>query len=140
MANIPAKAPGLFDLRVAPAPRTRLLVGICAVGVVFALWFLATYGSIPEHRWVSPVILPSPVEVAKSFGPLWKERDLLDSIIATLRRVLAGFGLAIAGRRSVGDCRRFLACAGSGGDAGGFVRAQYSGCRSDPIDHSLVRN
>jgi ABC-type nitrate/sulfonate/bicarbonate transport system permease component len=95
MANAAAKPPGLFDLRVAPVPRIRLLVGIGAVVLVFALWFLATFGAIPEQRLISPVILPSPVEVAKSFGPLWTERDLLDSIIATLRRVLAGFGLAI---------------------------------------------
>src|SRR5580700_11666520 len=95
MANLPAKAPGLFDLRVAPPAHTRLLVGIGAVAIIFAFWFLATFGAIPEHRLISPVILPSPVEVAKSFGPLWTERDLLDSIIATLRRVLAGFGLAI---------------------------------------------
>ena len=95
MANLPAKTPGLFDLRVAPAPRTRLLVGFGALAVVFALWFIATFGNIPEQRWISPVILPSPIEVAKSFGPLWTERDLLASIIATLRRVLAGFGLAI---------------------------------------------
>jgi ABC-type nitrate/sulfonate/bicarbonate transport system permease component len=95
MANAAAKPPGLFDLRVAPVPRIRLLVGIGAVVVVFVLWFLATFGAIPEQRLISPVILPSPVEVAKSFGPLWTERDLLDSIIATLRRVLAGFGLAI---------------------------------------------
>lgn len=65
------------------------------MGVVLGLWFVATFGSPPEHRWISPVILPSPAEVAKSFGPLWTERDLLDSIIATLRRVLVGFGLAI---------------------------------------------
>ncbi len=63
--------------------------------MVLGLWFVATFGSPPEHRWISPVILPSPAEVAKSFGPLWTERDLLDSIIATLRRVLVGFGLAI---------------------------------------------
>jgi ABC-type nitrate/sulfonate/bicarbonate transport system permease component len=78
-----------------PAPRTRWLAGIGALALIFVLWFLATYGSIPERRWVSPVILPSPVEVVRSFGPLWTERDLLASIIATLRRVLAGFGLAI---------------------------------------------
>src|SRR6202167_3713611 len=95
MANLPAKAPGLFDLRVEPATRTRVLVGFCAVAVVFVFWFLATFGATPERRWISPVILPSPIEVAKSFGPLWTERDLLESIIATLRRVLAGFGLAI---------------------------------------------
>jgi len=89
------KAPGLFDLRVSPAPGTRWLIGTCAVGIILAFWFLATLGKIPEQRWVSPVILPSPVEVARSFAPLWNERGLPDSIIATLRRVLMGFGLAI---------------------------------------------
>jgi len=44
----------------------------------------------------SPVILPSPVEVARSFNALWNERALAASIVATLRRVLIGFGLAIA--------------------------------------------
>src|SRR5271155_2359458 len=87
---------GLFDLRVVPAARTRWLIGVSSVALIGLLWFLVTLGRIPEQRFVSPVILPSPFEVAKSFGPLWTERGLLDSIIATLRRVLAGFGLAIA--------------------------------------------
>jgi ABC-type nitrate/sulfonate/bicarbonate transport system permease component/ABC-type nitrate/sulfonate/bicarbonate transport system ATPase subunit len=65
------------------------------VALVFALWFLATFGAIPEQRWISPVILPSPLRWRKASDRLWTERDLLDSIIATLRRVLAGFGLAI---------------------------------------------
>jgi ABC-type nitrate/sulfonate/bicarbonate transport system permease component len=96
MASPDAKSPGLFDLRIPPAPPIRWLIGAGALGMVFALWFLATIGKTPEQRLVSPVILPSPIEVARSFGPLWYERGLLDSIIATLRRVLAGFGLAIA--------------------------------------------
>src|SRR6185295_559337 len=50
----------------------------------------------PEARWISPVLLPSPVEVFKSFGSLWNERGLMLSIIATMKRVLIGFGLAIA--------------------------------------------
>src|SRR5579863_7480593 len=96
MAGSAAKRPGLFDLRVPLPSRTRWLIGAGAVGIIFALWFAATAGRIPEERWISPVILPSPLEVARSFKPLWFERGLLDSIIATLRRVLAGFGLAIA--------------------------------------------
>src|ERR1035438_9270188 len=90
-----AKSRGLFDLRIAPAPPVRWLIGASAVGMIFALWCIATRGKIPEQRWASPVILPSPIEVGRSFRPLWYERGLLDSIIATLRRVLAGFGLAI---------------------------------------------
>jgi ABC-type nitrate/sulfonate/bicarbonate transport system permease component len=96
MAKSDAKSPGLFDLRVPLPSHTRWLIGASAVGIIFALWFAATAGKIPEERLISPVILPSPLEVARSFKPLWFERGLLDSIIATLRRVLAGFGLAIA--------------------------------------------
>jgi NitT/TauT family transport system permease protein len=36
------------------------------------------------------------MEVARSFDALWNERALGASIVATLRRVLIGFGLAIA--------------------------------------------
>jgi ABC-type nitrate/sulfonate/bicarbonate transport system permease component len=86
----------LFDLRISPSPLTRWLIGAGIVALHrVVLVFAATHGATPEQRWVSPVILPSPLEVARSFGPLWTERGLLDSIIATLRRVLAGFGLAI---------------------------------------------
>jgi NitT/TauT family transport system permease protein len=95
MEKTVSKSPGLFELRVAPATSTRWLIGFSSVGIIIAFWFLATLGKIPEQRLVSPVILPSPVEVWKSFGPLWNERGLLDSIVATLRRVLSGFGLAI---------------------------------------------
>jgi ABC-type nitrate/sulfonate/bicarbonate transport system permease component len=67
-----------------------------AVALIIAVWFLATRGATPEQRFVSPVILPSPLEVARSFNALWNERALGASIVATLRRVLVGFGLAIA--------------------------------------------
>lgn len=40
------------------------------------------------------MILPSPVEVFRSFPTLWNDRGLLASIAATLQRVLLGFGLA----------------------------------------------
>jgi len=43
----------------------------------------------------SPVILHRR-GVARSFNALWNERALAASIVATLRRVLIGFGLAIA--------------------------------------------
>ena len=90
-----AKTPGLFELRVPPSPIAGRLLGVGAVIVVVAAWFLATRGETAEVRWVSPVILPSPLEVFRSFHALWTERALLESIVATLRRVLIGFGLAI---------------------------------------------
>ena len=88
--------PALFALRIAPPPMTRRLVGAGAVGVIVVIWWLATAGIGAEERLVSPIILPSPAEVIRSFPSLLNERALLQSIAATLKRVLIGFGLAIA--------------------------------------------
>src|SRR5262245_16707325 len=90
----PAIQQSLFALRIAPSRRIRRLVGAGAVGAVVALWWLATLGDSAESRLVSPVILPSPAEVIRSLPSLWRERALVESIVATLRRVLVGFGLA----------------------------------------------
>src|SRR6185295_6660061 len=86
----------LLALRLSPPRMTRRLVGAGAVGVVVLVWWLATSGLGSEDRWISPVILPSPLEVIRSFPVLVKERALLQSIAATLKRVLVGFGLAAA--------------------------------------------
>ncbi len=75
---------------------TRRLIGAGAVGIVVLLWWIATRGIGSEDRWISPVILPSPLEVLRSFPVLYRERALLQSIAATLKRVLIGFGLAAA--------------------------------------------
>src|SRR5438132_5008228 len=82
----------LLALRLAPPPNTRRLIGALAMGGVVLLWWLATSGR-SEDRVISPVILPSPLEVIRSF-PSLRDRGLLESIAATLKRVLIGFGLA----------------------------------------------
>jgi NitT/TauT family transport system permease protein len=86
--------PGLCAIRIPPGPIVGRLLGIATVALLILLWWLATRGATPETRFISPVILPSPAEVIRSFPSLWYERSLLASIIATLRRVLIGFGLA----------------------------------------------
>jgi len=85
--------PALFALRIAPPPMTCRLVGAAAVGVVVLIWWLITAGAV-ENRLVSPIILPSPAEVIRSFPSLLNERALVQSIAATLKRVVIGFGLA----------------------------------------------
>jgi NitT/TauT family transport system permease protein len=93
---MPADAsPSLFLLRLSPPRITRRLVGALAMTVVVLLWWLATSGLGSEDRLISPIILPSPLEVFKSFPVLLNERALLAGIAATLRRVLIGFGLAV---------------------------------------------
>src|SRR3954466_625681 len=84
----------LFALRLSPSPMMRRLVGVGTMAIVVLFWWIATSGIGSEDRWVSPVILPSPLEVLRSFPVLLNERGLLQSIAATLKRVLVGFGLA----------------------------------------------
>jgi ABC-type nitrate/sulfonate/bicarbonate transport system permease component len=91
-----AAKPALFTLRLAPPPMTGRVVGAAAVSLIVLVWWLATSGLGSEDRFISPVILPSPAEVVRSFPTLLRERALLQSIAATLKRVLIGFGLAAA--------------------------------------------
>ncbi|HEY3440878.1 MAG TPA: ABC transporter permease [Paludibaculum sp.] len=85
---------GLFEIRVAPPPFAAKLLGLGTVALLAVLWWLATLGATPEARLISPVILPSPLEVVRSFPSLVNERALVASVAATLQRVLLGFGLA----------------------------------------------
>jgi ABC-type nitrate/sulfonate/bicarbonate transport system permease component len=87
--------PSLLALRLPTPPMTRRLVGVGAMAVIVLLWWIATYGGGAENRLISPVILPSPAEVIRSFPSLLNDRGLVQSIAATLKRVLVGFGLAV---------------------------------------------
>lgn len=70
-------------------------LGAVGVAIVIVVWWVLTYGSVAESRIVSPVLLPSPLEVLRSVPVLFTERGLIESVFATLKRVLSGFGLAI---------------------------------------------
>lgn len=61
--------------------------------VVLLSWWFVTRGA-PSERMVQPLILPSPLEVLKSFVPLHTEQGLVRSAIYSWLRVTAGFGLA----------------------------------------------
>jgi NitT/TauT family transport system permease protein len=86
--------PSLLTLRIPAHAMTRRLLGVGTIALVVLLWWLATTGLVSEDRLISPIILPSPAEVIRSFPSLLNERALVQSIAATLRRVLIGFGLA----------------------------------------------
>jgi NitT/TauT family transport system permease protein len=92
----------LFSIRVAPPRLVRRLLGAGALAFLVLLWWLATWGSESESRFISPVILPSPREVIASFPSLLNERALAQGVAATLKRVLIGFGLAIAAGVPIG--------------------------------------
>jgi NitT/TauT family transport system permease protein len=73
-----------------------LALGLVPVAVVLGVWFALTAGATPEARVISPVILPSPVEVVGSFESLWFERALMRSTLMSLARVAGGFAVAAA--------------------------------------------
>src|SRR6266436_1314621 len=70
-------------------------LGLTALFVVtiLAIWWFLTRGEQSE-RIVQPLILPSPLEVLRAFGPLHFERGLVRSALTSWLRVTAGFGLA----------------------------------------------
>lgn len=84
----------MFELRVSPPRTVRYLLGAGGVALLVLVWWIITMGAV-ETRIVSPVVLPSPGEVFSSFASLVNERALVQSIAATLKRVLLGFGLAV---------------------------------------------
>ena len=76
-------------------PAARAL-GLTAgfVLIILGVWWFVTRGSV-ENRIVQPLILPSPLEVLRAFGPLHFEQGLVRSAVISWLRVTAGFLLAM---------------------------------------------
>jgi NitT/TauT family transport system permease protein len=74
--------------------RTRAL-GLTAlfVAILLLAWWFVTRGT-PSERMVQSLILPSPMEVLKSFIPLHMEQGLVRSAFYSWLRVTTGFSLA----------------------------------------------
>jgi len=75
----------------------KIVLGAIPILTLLVFWFLLTAGDV-EERLISPLILPSPVEVVRAFHSLWFEAELTRSIAASAQRVIGGFlvGLAVA--------------------------------------------
>lgn len=71
-------------------------LGTLPVLAILGLWWFLTAGATPESRIMSPTILPSPVEVARSFPSLWFERALTRNVLVSLLRVVEGFAVGVA--------------------------------------------
>ncbi len=81
-------------LRSPASLSSALALGAIPPVLMLLVWMAITWGESVEARLVSPVILPSPGEVARSFESLWFERALMRSVLYSLGRVVAGFALA----------------------------------------------
>lgn len=65
-----------------------LLLGATGMAAFLALWTLVS------HRLNSPVLLPPPIEVLKTYGELIADGSLAGDVKASLVRVFAGFMIA----------------------------------------------
>jgi len=71
------------------------LLGVIPIALLLAAWWVVTAGETPEERTISPTILPSPLEVVRSFHSLWFDRALTRNLAVSFGRVLAGFAVAL---------------------------------------------
>ena len=95
MAGGSPRSSGWFALRQELPTWGKLALGAALIGILWGIWIWATIGA-PEQRVVAPTILPSPGEVVGGWDSLLNERHLVKSIVATLKRVFIGFGLAVS--------------------------------------------
>jgi len=72
----------------------RVILGALPILIILLIWMAITMGE-PEERVLSPLILPSPLEVAGSIKSLWFEAELSRSFVASLMRVILGFGVSL---------------------------------------------
>jgi ABC-type nitrate/sulfonate/bicarbonate transport system permease component len=94
--GIPPSEGGTFArmrLRRPPSTLARGLAAAACVVLIVIVWALITSGRA-EDRLISPTVLPSPMETLRAFHSLWFEAALTRNLVASLWRVLQGFGLA----------------------------------------------
>ena len=68
----------------------KIILGMIPIILIFVIWTLLTSGEA-ESRVISPLILPSPLEVLQSFKSLWFEAELTRSLLASTWRIVLGF-------------------------------------------------
>jgi ABC-type nitrate/sulfonate/bicarbonate transport system permease component len=99
----------ITTLRAEPPALLGKLLGVASIVLIVSTWYLLTAGAEyaitlqgSRLNWVfdpnssviiSPAKLPSPAVVFGSYGEL-EDRDLFESIVATMARVVKGFTLA----------------------------------------------
>lgn len=83
----------LFKLRQTPSRAFRLLAGLAFLALLCLLWAAMTRGPV-EERILPRTVIGTPTEVLGSFPSLWFDKALMRNLLASLWRVLQGFGLA----------------------------------------------
>lgn len=82
-----------FKLREVPSRSFRLLAGLLFLFLLGLFWAAMTRGPV-EERLLPRTVIGTPAEVFGSFASLWFDKALMRNLLASLWRVLQGFGLA----------------------------------------------
>jgi len=90
MADTHKQSGRWFSIRESLSLHYRIILGAIPVVLLLVLWQICTSGSV-ENRIISPLILPSPLEVLLSFKSLWFDAELSRSVVASTTRVVFGF-------------------------------------------------
>jgi len=94
-ARVMGMGSAFFEIRRPVAAWQSWLLGTLPILALLGLWWWVTGDGPAEQRIISPVILPSPLEVIQSFKALWFERALTRNIVVSFTRVLEGFAVGI---------------------------------------------
>lgn len=81
-------------IRGSVSRKGKIILGVIPILAIIGGWALLTMGEA-EMRMISPLILPSPWEVVKSFPSLWFNAELSRSVVASAWRVILGFAAAL---------------------------------------------
>jgi NitT/TauT family transport system permease protein len=99
-AGVPEKPEGarrfLLGIREPVPAWLAVVLGLIPILLLLLLWVFVTSGAQAEDRIISPTILPSPLEVVRSFPQLWFERALMRNLLVSFARVIGGFAIAVA--------------------------------------------
>ncbi|MEI7751164.1 MAG: ABC transporter permease [Candidatus Omnitrophota bacterium] len=87
---------GLFQIRGSVSQPWSVVLGLIPLAWIVFIWWFVTKGAIVEERMISPVILPSPLEVVQQIPLLLTKGKLIEGAVASFVRVGIGFLLAIA--------------------------------------------
>jgi ABC-type nitrate/sulfonate/bicarbonate transport system permease component len=90
---LPKPPPWYTTLRTEPPAWIGKLLGLACILLVLGIWWFFTSGDSAVDRRISPAKLPSPSEVWAARN-VPNEGEIVDGVIASLVRVLKGFGLA----------------------------------------------
>jgi NitT/TauT family transport system permease protein len=85
---------GRLRVRTELRETKRLGLTLGFVGLMLLGWWFVTHGATVEARILSPIILPSPIEVLQAFPKLHFEQGLVRSALTSFVRVTVGFMLA----------------------------------------------